>query len=142
MTNNPRCVVDTNVLISAALVKAGKPHQVVNWIVQHGVLLASEATFEEVATRLARPKFRKYLDAEDRADYLNFIHGNSRFIEITSPITECRDPKDDMFLELAVGGQADYIISGDTDLLDMHPFRGLPIVRAADFLEMALSERT
>ncbi len=142
MTNNPRCVVDTNVLISAALVKAGKPYQVVHWIVQHGVLLASEATFEEVATTLARPRFRKYLDAEDRLDYLNFIHGNSRFIEVTEPITECRDPKDDMFLELAVGGQADYIISGDTDLLDMHPFRGIPIVRAADFLEMALSERT
>ncbi len=112
MTNNPRCVVDTNVLISAALVKAGKPYQVVNWIVQHGVMLASEATFEEVATTLARPRFRKYLDSEDRADYLNFIHGNSRFIKVTEHITECRDPKDDMFLELAIGGQADLPSNG------------------------------
>ena len=56
------------------------------------------------------------------------------FCEISETINECRDPKDNKFLELAVSAKASCIITGDKDLLELHPFRGIPILNAADFL--------
>lgn len=53
-----------------------------------------------------------------------------------APITACRDPKDDKFLELAVSGRATHIISGDTDLLTLNPFRGIAILPPRAFLEL------
>ena len=51
----------------------------------------------------------------------------------------CRDPDDDKFLELAVSGNADYLVSGDDDLLALHPFREIPILRPAEFLALELT---
>jgi predicted nucleic acid-binding protein len=48
----------------------------------------------------------------------------------------CRDPKDDKFLEIALNGHADLIISGDKDLLDLNPFRGIPILSPAGYLKL------
>ena len=62
-------------------------------------------------------------------------------VEITQTIRVCRDPKDDKFLELAVSGSATHIVSGDQDLLDLHPFRGISIVSPRRFLhDVGLSE--
>jgi len=58
----------------------------------------------------------------------------AKFVEITETITECRDPKDNKFLELAVCGGADCLISGDGDLLALHPFRGIRILPPQAFL--------
>jgi len=58
------------------------------------------------------------------------------FIQILTPIRACRDPKDDKFLEVAVHGRADAIVTGDADLLALHPFRGIAILTPADYLEM------
>ncbi len=55
-------------------------------------------------------------------------------VEVTQAITACRDPKDDKFLELAVSGRATHIVSGDQDLLALHPFAGIPIVTPGSFL--------
>jgi len=55
-------------------------------------------------------------------------------VMITERIVACRDPTDDKFLELAVSGNADLILSGDKDLLTLHPFRGIPIVTPAAFV--------
>jgi len=57
-------------------------------------------------------------------------------VEIQAPIRACRDPKDDKFLELAVDGRADAIVTGDGDLLDLHPFRGIAILMPADYLNL------
>jgi predicted nucleic acid-binding protein len=54
-------------------------------------------------------------------------------VTITERVTECRDPKDDKFLELAVNGRADLIVSGDTDLLVLGAFRGIPVITPAAF---------
>jgi putative PIN family toxin of toxin-antitoxin system len=59
----------------------------------------------------------------------------STLVEITEKIKECRDPKDDKFLELAVSGKADFIISGDGDLRVLNPFRKIKIVSPREFLE-------
>ena len=59
------------------------------------------------------------------------------FIEGAEIVTECRDPRDDQFLELAVNDGAEFIVSGDGDLLSLYPFRGIAIVTPRDFLETA-----
>jgi putative PIN family toxin of toxin-antitoxin system len=58
-------------------------------------------------------------------------------VEITERIAACRDATDDKFLELAVNGEADVIVSGDADLLVLNPFRGIPIVAPAAFVQGA-----
>ena len=59
----------------------------------------------------------------------------AELVRITERIAACRDPTDDKFLELAANGRADLIVSGDTDLLALNPFRGIPIVTPAIFAE-------
>ena len=58
-------------------------------------------------------------------------------MQIELHIGVCRDPNDDKFLELALSGGADCIVSGDKDLLVLHPFRGVPIVTPRDFVSEA-----
>ena len=135
-----RFVIDTNVFISAAISPHGKPNQVVFEAIRRGILLASMETFEELTTRLQRPKFLKYITLEKRDAFIQFIRDKSQFIAITEKITACTDPDDDMFLEVAMNGQADYIITGNIKDFPPSPFRGLPILRPAEFLEIELSE--
>ena len=61
-------------------------------------------------------------------------------VEVTERVRACRDPKDDKILELAVNGRANYIVTSDDDLLDLNPFRGIAIVRPAEFLTIVDSE--
>ena len=63
--------------------------------------------------------------------------GSAELVSITERITACRDPTDDKFLELAVSGHADLIVSGDGDLLSLNSFRGIPIVTPAIFVQRA-----
>lgn len=131
-----RCVVDTNVLISAALLPDRTPAHAVGWVLRHGVLLASEATFRELDGRLRRPKFDRYLDDEDREAYLALIREASLFVTVHEAVRASPDPTDDAFLDLAVSGGADCILTGDTrHLPPLHPFRGIPILTPAQFVE-------
>ena len=133
-----RAVVDTSILISAALSAVGKPAAVVDHIVAHGALVFSQPTFEELATRLHRPKFDRYLQPADRQQFLDRLAAIAVWVQISGTLAVCRDPKDDMFLETAVVALADCIISGDQDLLVLDPFRGIPILTASAFLETAV----
>jgi len=139
MTTERRVVIDTSVFISAALQKHGKPRQAVVHAALHGTLLASSATFDELESRLRRSKFDPYVSPEEREEFLDWLSSLFLFIPVTETITACRDPKDDIFLELAVSGQADLIISSDNDLLVLHPFRGIPILKPAAFLDTVTS---
>jgi putative PIN family toxin of toxin-antitoxin system len=67
-------------------------------------------------------------------EWLREVLAAAELVPITERIAACRDPKDDKFLELAVNGKAEVIVSGDGDLLDLNPFRGIPIVTPATFL--------
>lgn len=136
--NEPRFVIDTNVYISAAISPHGKPYQVVFEATRRGILLTSTETFDELTTRLQRPRFLKYTTPEKRDAFIRFIRDQAHFVTITEKITACVDPDDDMFLEVAVNGQADYIITGNTKDFPPSPFRGIPILRPAEFLEIAL----
>lgn len=84
---------------------------------------------------LFRPKFDRYVSAPSREAFLRGLIGNAEVVDVTDGIRACRDPKDDKFLDAAVSGQADFLVSGDADLLVLHPFRGIPILTPAAFLD-------
>ena len=90
---------------------------------------------EELLVTLNKTKFKKYIRPKDRFVFINRIMRKAIFVEVNHKINECRDPKDNKFLELALSGKADCIISGDEDLLILNPFRGIPILTANEFLD-------
>ena len=134
MTNEIRVVIDTGVAISAVLLPRSVPRQAIDLAVRKGRLLVSAATIAELEVVFRRPKFNKYALEDDRLEFLAALVREAETVEVTEAITECRDPKDDMFLELAVSGKASHIISGDADLLVLNPFRGVVIVTPQEFL--------
>lgn len=97
-------------------------------------MTASEDTYDELTDVFLRPKFEKYALLSDRLAFTHELKNILVFHEITEPITACRDPKDNKFLELAVAANAACIVTGDNDLLVLHPFRNIPILNAADFM--------
>jgi len=122
---NRRWVIDTNVLISAALSKHSVKRQAFNKAKSNGLLLQSASTFDELVSTLSRRKIQKYLTEGIRNEFLSLIFEISLFIKTSTVLKVCRDPKDNKFLELAIDGYADGIISGDQDLLILHPFEGI-----------------
>ncbi len=134
MKDRERVVVDTNALVSRLLLPAAIPGQAVRKAVDEAQLLISEATLEELADVLARAKFDPYVTIEERQDFLRLLGHIAEMIPIIHTVHACRDPRDDKFLELAVNGEASFIITGDADLLDLHPFRGIPIITPASYL--------
>ena len=134
MRNSFRAVLDTNVAVSAALSRRSTPRRALNHAIEHGALLTSTVALAELSEVLGRPRFNRYLSEERRREFLALLVRESELIEVTESLVVCRDPKDDKFLELAISGGATYIISGDNDLLALHPFRGVAIVSPQDFL--------
>lgn len=135
MNSNARYVLDTNVLVSALIFEYSTPGQAFRHALQNGQVLLSLSTLEEIAEVLGREKFGQYVTAVEREEFLQALVERARLIEPAEQIKICRDPKDDKFLELALGGGANYIISGDDDLLELSPFRGIEILRPGDFLK-------
>jgi putative PIN family toxin of toxin-antitoxin system len=134
MRPRERIVADTNVLISGLLLPASVPGQAVQRAVDKGLLLVSEATMNELADVLARARFDRYISLEDRKQFLRLLGRLTEFVPVVYPVRECRDPKDDKFLELAVNGRAELILTGDEDLLTMNPWRGVAILSPGDYL--------
>lgn len=90
--------------------------------------------YDEIANVLIRPKFDRYLSVTTRILLLEDLKDVVQFIEPTVLITACRDPKDDIYLSLAISAEATCIVTGDKDLLVLHPFRNIPIINASTFL--------
>ncbi len=128
-----RGVLDTNVFVSAALKLNSTPNIAVFRIAQHETLLKSSATETELLETLARPHLAQVIASNFRS-FLSDLLTATETVIIVERISACRDPKDDKFLELAVNGHADLIVTGDRDLLALNPFRNIPIVTPADFV--------
>src|SRR6266545_5002702 len=131
--NETRTVIDTGVVVSAVLLPRSVPRRAFDVAVQ-GKLLVSLATIAELDDVLRRPKFNKYVEEAKRLEFLAAMVRVAEEIEVTETIIACRDAKDDKFLELAVCGSATSVISGDQDLLVLHPFRDIDILTPAQFL--------
>ena len=137
-----RAVVDTNILIRALIKPGGTVGPVLTHL-RNGdyVLLYAEPLLYELVAKLALPRIRiKYhLDDEAVEAVVALILLRGESVTPMHRIQACRDPKDDVLLEVAVAGRADFIVTGDDDLLVLHPFKGIPIVGPAAFLD-ALGE--
>jgi putative PIN family toxin of toxin-antitoxin system len=127
-------VVDTNVLVSSALFPASTPGKVFDRVQLIDTILFSESTFKEPQAVLDRPKFTRYLDGARRDRFLTRLRAAGSFVEIRRTVQVCRDAKDDKFLDVAVNGGADLIVTGDADLLVLHPFEGVEIVTPTSHL--------
>ena len=132
-----RVIVDTNVIVSAALKEKSLPGMALHLVAESGVLLKSTLTEQELLITLSRPRLAPLIP-RDFQTWLKELFAAAELVEIGERIVACRDPKDDKFLELAVNGRADLIVSGDADLLVLNPFRNIPIITPATFVEGAV----
>lgn len=140
MRNEVRCVFDTNVIVSALLFENSKPAQALRYVLAHGEILLSLELLEELNEVLGRKKLNRYINPEEREEFLEALIERAILVEIIENVQECRDSKDDKILELALNGEAQYIISGDKDLLVLHPFRDVMVITADEFLKTIDSE--
>jgi len=131
-----RVVVDTNVFISAGLKENSPPEAAIHLVTASHRLLKSTITEQELFVTLARPRIAPLIDPQFR-NWLRELMAAAELVDIAERIAACRDVRDDKFLELAVGGRADVIVTGDRDLLALNPFRGIPIVTPAGFVQGA-----
>lgn len=136
MGSSDRLVVDTNLLISAILLSHSVPREVVDRALEESVLLFSEATMEELAEVLLRPKFDRFVSRDEREIFLGQLESAAELVPVIQVVRECRDPKDDKFLEVALNGRADVIVTGDADLVAMHGWRTIAILSPIDYLKV------
>lgn len=115
-------------IVSALLLPRSVPRQAFDRAFLQGDVLVSDATIEELDRVLRRSRFDRYITQAERLQFLAAFIQNAVVIEVTEVVMDCRDPKDNKFLELAIDGSATCIISGDDDLLTLHPFRDTPIL--------------
>lgn len=130
-----RVVIDTGVIISAFLRSNTPPRQLFDTALRNHTVLFSDATLQELGSRLLRPKFDRYVSLAERVEFLDGVPTFGQLIDVTSQVTVCRDPKDNKFLELAIDGRAGLVVSGDQDLLVLHPFRGVDILTPREALD-------
>jgi putative PIN family toxin of toxin-antitoxin system len=140
--NDLRFVFDSNVIVSAALLAGSITRQAFDKALDEGRILISVPVLLEAAEVLSRKKLNKYLLEEERMRFLVALLKEAELVEITEVVTACRDIKDNKFLELAVSGKADCIVSGDEDLLVLNPFRGIPILTPREFLSGSSQQET
>ena len=128
-------VIDTNVLISAALFPKHPLGKIVGRALEFQNFALSEETFAELEEVLMREKFDRYLRKQTRIDFLEKTSAKARWMDSAqiSPVRDCRDAKDNKFLEVAQAATANYLITGDQDLLVLDPWHGIRIVTPTDF---------
>jgi putative PIN family toxin of toxin-antitoxin system len=121
-------------LVSSILIKKSSSDATLKKARSLGNLLFSEATFQELQTTLSRSKFDRYLSLQVRSEFIFRLRLESELVEIVERIDLCRDEKDNKFLEVAINGKANYLITGDNDLLVLRPFQDVKIMTINEFL--------
>ena len=127
-------MIDPNVLVSSILIKKSSSDFVLKKARSLGNLLFSEATVQELQTTLNRSKFDRYISLQVRSEFIFRLRLASELFEILERVDLCRDEKDNKFLEVAINGKADYLITGDNDLLVLRPFQDVKIMTVNEFL--------
>jgi len=132
-------VIDTNVWISAALSHKGAPAVLVRFVLAQAVPVFSPATFNELKSRLWKPKFDRYLSMELREQLLNDANAAAQWVDIPAAIAKvahCRDTDDDVFIHTALAASASWLITGDQDLLVLPPMPRVQILTPAAALTL------
>jgi putative PIN family toxin of toxin-antitoxin system len=139
MQGNPlRLVIDTNIWISFLIGKSitGLNEAIIS---DRVIVLFSDDLFSELIKVLKRPKFKKYFSEPAIEDLVTLLYEKVELIEITHHFEDCRDAKDNFLLDLAVSGHANYLVTGDADLLILNPFQGVEIISYQHFQNMILN---
>ncbi|MBE2256190.1 MAG: putative toxin-antitoxin system toxin component, PIN family [Ignavibacteria bacterium] len=134
MQENPELIViDTNIWISFLITNIYKKLE--KLLIENQILiLFSEELLLEFSEVINRPKFKKYFSEIDVEELLNSLGNYIKFIEVNSKVSICRDPKDNFLLSLSLDGNADYLITGDKDLLEIKKISNTKIVTISEFL--------
>src|ERR1051325_10503906 len=134
MNRDLRCVFDVNVIVSALLFEESVPGRAFFLALKTGEIVISHDTFTELNDVLHREKFDRYVTHDERDEFLATFLRETTLVEITQEIHACRDARDGHILELAVSADASCVVTGDVDLLTLHPFRSIPIMTPDQFL--------
>jgi len=117
-STTPMVVVDTNLLVRALIGSSGASPVLQAWRDQRIHLAACQETLEELAGVLARPRLQKYFTRPDAQELLSLLRRRGIWTELQTHVQLCRDPKDDLLLNLAISASACYLVSADRDLID------------------------
>jgi hypothetical protein len=135
----PNVVFDASSLVGALLKVDSIPERALLLARANAILCLSPAVDAEIRAVFSRPRFRKLL-AEGRGDrILDLLAAAAVWVTPTQTVEDCRDPKDNKYLELALAAGADVIVSSDDDLLALNPWRGVRIVTPADYVRQFAS---
>lgn len=136
-----RAVLDANIYVSACIRPQGPPGRILHLLIEGQAfhLVGSDAIFDEVRRSLNYPRVRRYLSLRNE-DIDRWIIALALIAEPTEGRVKVRavekDPEDDKYLVAALEGRAGYIVSGDSDLLELHAYKGVNIVTARAFLRI------
>jgi len=134
---NVKSIIDTNLFISFLIGKRLKSLK--KLIVDSKVtLIFAEQNISEIQLVTRRPKFEKYFDKNEVEDMIDFIYNIGQIFKITSEPILCRDPKDNFLLGLAKKSKADYLVTGDKDLLEIKAYKNTLIITIEEFEKMLL----
>ncbi len=130
-----RIVIDTNVIVSRALLPESVAGRALGKALSEGTPIASVESLSELEEVLGRKKFDRIAPYAERMRVWFTYRIQVEICPVTDIVTDCRDPKDNMILALALSGHAGLIVTGDKDLLCLHPWRGVAILSPAEYLE-------
>jgi len=133
--SNYRVIVDTNIWISFLIGKS--LIGLVDYLNSGRIrIILSQFQIDELILVLTRPKFQKYFSSSNIIEFLELLEQVSDVIEITSDVKVCRDPKDNFLLSMAADGKADFLITGDLDLLELDSYQNTRIISYQVFEDM------
>ena len=135
-----RIVFDASVIVGAAFKVDGIPRRALLLARERHTIALSTPVLDEIAEVLGRGKFAGILTADRRAEILELLTAAAAWFEPEVRVLDCRDAKDNKYLELAAAAGAGVLVSSDDDLLVLHPWRGIRILRPRDFLAAAEGE--
>ena len=134
MQAGKRFVVDTNTIISGILLPKLVPGRLLDYLAEHAILIFSPRTRDELLRVISREKFDRYVAADARERAVTILVRDGEIVTPKRFFHVCRDPRDDKFLDAAHAGKADFLISGDHDLIALREFEGIPILTARQYL--------
>lgn len=129
-------VFDASTIVGAALKADSVPERALLRAEEVDVLALSAAVDGEIAQVLNRAKFAAAIPAQHRERLLRTLRETAIWFDPAVRIADCRDPKDDIYLELALAAGAEIIVTSDDDLLVLDPWRGVRILKPAAYLAL------
>jgi len=128
-----KVILDTNIWISLLI---SRDFSFLDNFVENGKvkLVFSTELLHEFISVVQRPKFKKYFSNNDLKEIIQVIHKYGILTKVSSKIGQCRDIKDNFLLDLAIDSKADYLVTGDNDLLEIRSIKRTRILTIAELI--------